>query len=79
MLYPTVDDLIKLKVDGEVIGNRYRLVNVTAKKARDIAENAIDDGERLDDKPVKLAVYAIIDENYDVEVRTDAPSSSRAG
>ena len=56
MLEPTMSDLLKL------IPNRYLLVNVAAKRARDIAEAAEISGDSLDEKPVKLALYDIIDE-----------------
>lgn len=53
MLYPSMKDLLK-NVD-----NRYLLVNLTARRARDIAERADDRGERLDEKPVKMAINEI--------------------
>ncbi len=56
MLYPKLDDLVK------IIGNRYLLVNVIAKEAREIADNAADEGIKLEDKPVRLAVQKILDE-----------------
>lgn len=58
MLYPTLDSLV------EKIGNRYLLVNVTAKRAREIAQEAADQGIRLSDKPVRLAVVEIAEGKY---------------
>lgn len=58
MLYPTLDSLV------EKIGNRYLLVNVTAKRAREIAQEAADQGIRLTDKPVRLAVLEIAEGKY---------------
>ncbi|MBQ1222849.1 MAG: DNA-directed RNA polymerase subunit omega [Oscillospiraceae bacterium] len=58
MLYPALDSLI------EKIGNRYLLVNVTAKRAREIAQEAADEGIRLTDKPVRLAVVEIAEGKY---------------
>lgn len=58
MLYPALDTLI------EKIGNRYLLVNVTAKRAREIAQEAADQGIRLSDKPVRLAVVEIAEGKY---------------
>lgn len=58
MLYPTLDSLI------EKIGNRYLLVNVTAKRAREISQEAADQGIRLTDKPVRLAVVEIAEGKY---------------
>ncbi|MBR7137131.1 MAG: DNA-directed RNA polymerase subunit omega [Clostridia bacterium] len=50
MLYPTLESLVN------IIGNRYLLVNVTAKRAREIANAAAENGEKLEYKPVRLAV-----------------------
>ena len=50
MLEPTMSDLLK------VIPNRYLLVNIAAKRARDIAEAAEAAEEPLNEKPVKLAL-----------------------
>ena len=50
MLYPPVADMLK-NVD-----NRYLLVNVVARRARQIAHEAEDLGEKLDTKPVTLAI-----------------------
>lgn len=58
MLYPTLDSLI------EKIGNRYLLVNVTAKRAREISEAAAAQGIKLSDKPVRLAVCEIAEGSY---------------
>ncbi len=55
MLEPTMSDLLK------IIPNRYLLVNIAAKRARDIADAAENGEEIMDDKPVKLALYDIID------------------
>ena len=55
MLEPTMRDLLK------TISNRYLLVNIAAKRARDIADAAEMAEEPLEDKPVKLALYDIID------------------
>lgn len=51
MLYPSVTDLIK--GEGRC---RYSLVIAVAKRARDISAKAEERGEKLDEKPVKLAV-----------------------
>ena len=56
MLYPTLESLVN------IIGNRYLLVNVTAKRAREIANAAAENGEKLEAKPVRLAVQQIYDE-----------------
>lgn len=53
MLYPSIKDLLKN------IDNRYLLVNVAAKRARDIADESEYDGEPLDQKSVKMAINEI--------------------
>lgn len=65
MLEPTMSDLLK------IIPNRYLLVNIAAKRARDIADAAEADEISLDDKPVKLALYDIID--HTIRPVTDEP------
>ena len=55
MLHPSMTELLE-KVD-----NRYLLVNVTAKRARQIAEEAEINEVRLNEKPVKLALDDIVD------------------
>lgn len=55
MLYPPIADLLD-KVDG-----RYLLVNVVAKRARQIAEEANEFGEDLPEKPVTLAIREVAD------------------
>lgn len=55
MLYPPIADMLE-KVDG-----RYLLVNVVAKRARQIAEEANELGEELPDKPVTMAIREVAD------------------
>ena len=70
MLYPTLESLVN------IIGNRYLLVNVTAKRAREIANAAAENGEKLEYKPVRIAVQQIYDEGIapaaDVEESAEA-------
>ena len=61
MLYPALTDLV-----GHV-GNRYKLVNIVAKRAREIAEEAEGVGLILDEKPVKLATLELYSEIDPVE------------
>ncbi len=51
MLYPSVNNLIK----GEH-RCRYSLVIAVAKQARYLAEKAEENGEKLEEKPIKQAV-----------------------
>lgn len=53
MLKPAMNELMKR------VGNRYLLVNLVAQRARDIAEDAEDNGESLRDKVVKQALDEI--------------------
>lgn len=53
MLYPSIHQLLSN------IDNRYLLVNIAAKRAREIAEEGERIGRQLDDKPVKIAINEI--------------------
>lgn len=53
MLYPPMSDLLKH------IPSRYLLVNVVARRARRIADEAEENEEILDDKPVTLAIREV--------------------
>ena len=59
MIYPAMD---KLKAH---IPNRYMLVNVVARRARQIAESAEMNGEHLTEKPVTLAIHEVADGKLD--------------
>lgn len=59
MLYPAMSKL------NEYIPNRYMLVNVVARRARQIAENAEEAGEQLLEKPVTLAINEVADGKLD--------------
>lgn len=50
MLYPSMASLLKR------IDSRYMLVNVIAKRSRDISEEAERNDEHLDKKPVSIAI-----------------------
>jgi DNA-directed RNA polymerase subunit omega len=53
MLSPSISELM------QHIPSRYLLVNVTARRAREIAETAERQEVRLNEKPVKLAISEI--------------------
>ena len=53
MLYPAMSKL------NSYIPNRYMLVNVVARRARQIAQEAEDTGEGSDIKPVTLAINEV--------------------
>jgi len=62
MLYPAMNKLTSY------VPNRYMLVNVVARRARQIAENAEVNGEHLEDKPVTLAIHEVADGKIDTSV-----------
>ena len=53
MLYPAMNQLTSQ------VPNRYMLVNVVARRARQIADNAEEAGEILTEKPVTLAIHEV--------------------
>ena len=59
MLYPAMNKL------SSYVPNRYMLVNVVARRARQIAEAAEEAGERLEDKPVTIAIHEVADGKLD--------------
>ena len=62
MLYPAMNKLTSY------VPNRYMLVNVVARRARQIAENAEMNGEHLEEKPVTLAIHEVADGKVDTSV-----------
>ncbi len=50
MLYPPLADLTNK------VGSRYLLVNLVAKRARDISSRAEEEGESIEKKPVSSAI-----------------------
>lgn len=65
MLYPPIADLLE-KVDG-----RYLLVNVVAKRARQIAEEAREFKEELPDKPVTMAIREVADGKLSATIKEE--------
>ena len=55
MLYPPMSELLKN------VESRYLLVNVVARRARQISIEAEQEGYALDDKPVTLAIREVAD------------------
>ena len=55
MLYPAMNKLTAH------VPNRYLLVNIVARRARQIAQEAEDNGEKMDVKPVTLAIHEVAD------------------
>lgn len=53
MLYPPMKDLL------DKVPSRYQLVNTVACRARQIASQAEEDGEALQEKPVSIAIREV--------------------
>lgn len=70
MLRPS--DIEQLK--GE--NSRYAMVVAVAKRARDIADDAMDKGEIIIEKPVSLAIEDFKSGNYKAYARTDADETT---
>ena len=70
MLHPTMPELLE-KVD-----NRYLLVNVAAKRARQIAEEAEMNEINLTEKPVKMALDDIVSGRIVNITRTEEPDEA---
>ena len=65
MLYPPVADMLK-NVDS-----RYLLVNVVAKRAREIATQADEMQEELTEKPVTLAIREVAEGKLTATVKDE--------
>jgi len=68
MLYPAMTTLNKQ------VPNRYLLVNVVARRARQIAEAADESGEHLTEKPVTSAINEVAEgkisaSNFDITIQ----------
>ena len=61
MLYPAMNKLT------ENIPNRYMMVNVVARRARQISAAAELTGEHLAEKPVTLAIREVADGQFQAE------------
>ena len=59
MLYPAMNTLTSY------VPNRYMLVNVVARRARQIAEIAEENGQPLTEKPVTLAIHEVAEGKLD--------------
>ena len=59
MLYPAMTKL------NEYIPNRFLMVNVVARRARQIALEAEENGEILEEKPVTMAINEVAEGLFD--------------
>ena len=62
MLYPAMRDLLNK------VPSRYKLVNVVAHRARQIASEAELAGEPLDEKSVSIAIQEVADGKLDEQL-----------
>ena len=53
MLYPPMAELV------DKVGSRYLLVNLVAMRAREISQNAEEEGDVLDRKPISTAIEEV--------------------
>ena len=60
MLYPPVAELV------DKIGSRYQLVNLVAKRAREITQELYDNDMTIEEKPVKTAVEELASGKYKI-------------
>ena len=58
MLYPPMSSLL------DKIHSRYLLVNVIARRSRELADEAIQNEEQLEKKPVSLAIDELVEGRY---------------
>lgn len=61
MLYPAMNKLT------EFIPNRYMMVNVVARRARQISTAAEYSGEHLTEKPVTMAIHEVAEGNFNAQ------------
>ena len=61
MLYPPMSSLLNK------IPSRYMLVNVVAKRSRELSEAAFERGESLGAKPVSVAINQLANGDYTAE------------
>ena len=59
MLYPAMNQL------QSYVPNRYMMVNVVARRARQIAADAEVNAEHLDDQPVTMAINEVAEGKFD--------------
>ena len=72
MLYPAMNQLTS------VIHNRYLLVNVVARRARQIADEAEEAGERLPEKPVTMAINEVAEGRLSPDMMTQVEQAENA-
>ncbi|MCL2588873.1 MAG: DNA-directed RNA polymerase subunit omega [Oscillospiraceae bacterium] len=66
MLYPSMSQLL------EKVNSRYMLVNVAARRARNISDNAEQTGYVLEKKPVSYAIEEIAKGELTIDIGNSA-------
>jgi DNA-directed RNA polymerase subunit omega len=69
MLYPPMADLV------DRVGSRYLLVNLVARRARDLAAEAEENGEPMDEKPVSEAIQEVYTGKLVATEHSEKPSA----
>ena len=64
MLYPSMSTLL------EKVNSRYMLVNVAARRARNISDRAEQTGAILDKKPVSSAIQEIAEGRLTIQIHS---------
>ena len=72
MLYPAMNELL------DQVPSRYKLVNVVAARARQIANDADYADEMLDDKPVSIAIREIAEGKVPDLIAPEEPTAMEA-
>lgn len=65
MLYPPMSELLKY------VDSRYLLVNVVARRARQMSIEAEQEGYTLDEKPVTLAIREVADGKLTASIKDE--------
>lgn len=65
MLYPPMSELLKY------VDSRYLLVNVVARRARQMSIEAEQEGYALDEKPVTLAIREVAEGKLTASVKSE--------
>ncbi len=73
MLYPPMAELV------DKVGSRYLLVNLVARRARDISQKAEEEEEILDRKPISMAIDEVYTGKLKIAEMGDAEEEEPSG
>ncbi len=65
MLYPPMADMVNK------VGSRYLLVNLVARRARQLSQNAEDSGEAMNEKPVSVAIDEVFADKLSIRPKSE--------